>query len=429
MYRNLCLLVLGMLVQVAGAQPLSEVVGLALTGNASVKAAGENYEAATGRARSGFLKTLPGVNVSLSYRHVTDVAEINLPAAPPLPGRRIQLGVYDTYESGITLDYDVFTGFANEASIEIGEHRQSLSENELRRTRKDIAFQVIRLYRQVQSAELHLAALQSARSRVAVQKDRVITLLKNGRAIPLDTLALTLAVLRYDQSVMAAETSIKNIQDRLDRLAGQAIDVEPFEAYRFVESPVELNMNTIPDIRALRIQRDLIQSRRKLARSRYFPMVRLQASVNYGKPGLNMIRDEWMTYGIIGVGVNWNIWNWGSDKAALEAEEAAYRETGYRIQTVGDQVENRYSEAVRELETLKKQRLVAGMALKVAEERMKILANRAEQGMVSSSDFNEANLELTQTEIEYRQQNVLVELKRHEIEYICGRPINEWRLK
>ncbi len=71
-------------------------------------------------------------------------------------------------------------------------------------------------------------------------------------------------------------------------------------------------------------------------------------------------------------------------------------------------------------------------ALKAALERvdwqMKRIKSLVKQGMASVTDFNEANLQLTQAELNLKRQRLLMALKRSEIEYLSGKPLNQWRI-
>ncbi|MFW9782183.1 MAG: TolC family protein [Candidatus Heimdallarchaeota archaeon] len=55
------------------------------------------------------------------------------------------------------------------------------------------------------------------------------------------------------------------------------------------------------------------------------------------------------------------------------------------------------------MQTLRKQYKVASQAVKVATEKMNIIELNTENGQLSASDFNEANLELSQAQLRQKQ--------------------------
>jgi hypothetical protein len=60
---------------------------------------------------------------------------------------------------------------------------------------------------------------------------------------------------------------------------------------------------------------------------------------------------------------------------------------------------------------------------------MKIIESQFQQGMVSVTDFNDTNLELTEAELNHKQHLIRMALKVNEIDYISAKPISEWRVE
>lgn len=67
-------------------------------------------------------------------------------------------------------------------------------------------------------------------------------------------------------------------------------------------------------------------------------------------------------------------------------------------------------------------------ALSVAQQKMKIVQSRYQQGMASATDFNEANLQLTESELNLKRHYLLMVLKLNEIDYLSGKPLNQWSI-
>jgi outer membrane protein TolC len=190
-----------------------------------------------------------------------------------------------------------------------------------------------------------------------------------------------------------------------------------------------LKLENQEDLKVLELKTALSSNKQKLIKSGFYPKLNILAGIKYGKPGVDIFANDWMTYGVIGLGLNWDIFNWGTDKYALSAEKANYRKNSYQIEVKKDHLLMEYDKLQRELESLQKKSEVLRTARSVAEQKMKTIQQQSENGIVSISEFNEANQELTQAEMSYRQQLVLIAQKHHEIEYKSGKQISEWRLQ
>ena len=127
------------------------------------------------------------------------------------------------------------------------------------------------------------------------------------------------------------------------------------------------------------------------------------------------------------IGLQWNIWNWRSDAASVKAKHLQYQALQFSEQSISDQLQLKYDMAVRSFEALEKQQIVAQQAVQVAREKMQIIEANTQNGQLSASDFNEANLELSQAELKQKQILVRLNLQASEIDYLSGKPVNTWR--
>jgi len=414
-------------------QSLPETIEIALKNNPTIQAKQEAVISAQKQAEAVKSKTLPTLDFDASYRHIThvavmDVAE-NLP--PSLQGgfAPFQLGNYDTYDLGISATYMLFTGFAHQNSMDIKNEQWKLTENNLKKTKKDIAFQVIAAYRQIQSRYFEISALESAKERTELQLHRVKILVNQGMALALDTLDLTLAKLSYTQKIIAAKASLTTANELLNNFAGQKIKVKMFSEYELPVGDETTDFENNERLVSLKIQENILSFNKELTRSGYYPSVALNAAFKYGDPGADIIKREWMGYGVWGVGVHWNIFQWGADSKAEEAGEANIRQLQHQYRALNDNIRTEYEKSKRELTSLREQLNVLKMALLISNDKLRLIENRYKQGMASGSDFNDANLNMTETELKYRQFLTAVALKLNELDYKSGKPIQHWRIE
>lgn len=416
-----------MLTEIARAESLQEAVQLALRNNPFINAQKEELVRWDLQSQAVWRSTLPKVDFDASYRHVTDVAEIQMPIPPA--GKTVRLGAFDSYETGVTASYVLFSGFAHKNNVRLSEQQVALNRSLLGKSEKDIAFQTIAAYHQVQNAQLELASLQSAQKRALLQFDRVKSLERQGMALALDTLSLALSKLNYEQKIIAAQAALETAQQQLTNLTGVELNVEEVSPDEPIGKLSELSLEQIEDIKNIRLQEKIASLNRSLVQANYYPKVALQASMKYGRPGLDMVKNDWMLYGVWGVGISWNLFSFGSDHLQAQAQEAAVRRTQFQRQAVGDQFQTRYDNARRELNALQEQLRVIRTALRVAQDKMKIIDSQYRQGMATVNDFNDTNLELAEAEINHLRQLIRLAIKINEIDYLSGQPINDWSVK
>ncbi len=412
------------------AQALPDVIAKVLTADHRIKAASENVFAQKAAYKSTFAGTLPRLQFDASYRYVSEVAEINfsrLNLPGPLPS--FQLGTHNTYDSGISMDYVLFSGFAQQSALELADGQLQLAQNSLEQQQEKSAFQTIRLYRNAQRLMLEKKTLTNARARAGLQLKRLRSLLQNGFARPVDTLTVRLAVLRIDQKSIALETARKNVLEQLRNLVGE--DVRPLP---FKDTPAALPLKDIaieqhPYMRALQVQDALLGSKKQLARSAYYPRIAVQGAYKYGKPGVDPIQDKWMTYGVAGIGISWNLWHWGADKQKIAVADHQQQALRNRESALRKDLNTRYKNAYREWQSMNDELRVIEAANRLAKLKWQIVSKQFAEGAATADDLNDANLALSDSEIDVQRKKIEMSIKRSELDYLSGLPVKAWSLQ
>ncbi len=406
------------------AQSLETVLQTALKNNLQVKAAAQELLAGRLESKAAFRETLPTLSIDASYNHVTDVPEIGLPFGLG----SIKMGTYDRFESGISANYVLFSGFALQNKTNIKKQTAQMQQVGLTKAKKQTAFQVIASYRAVQSIMLQKDILRAAAQRLNLQLERARSLVDNGMILALDTLSLHIAILDYEKKTIEVSGNLKTSEQQLQNLVGEAVKVSAELPSAFMKKPPDWKSQEISDLKRMQIRRKIAESVSALAGSAFYPKIALQAAYRYGKPGLDAISNEWMQYGVWGVGLSWNIFHGRSDALKKEAALAQEKRIGYLQQATADHLKLEYDKSLNEYQFLIKQLNVSERSVKLAQEKMKIVKLQYEQGVATVTDFNFANLDLTEVQLERSGLLLQIALKFNEIEYKSGKPISEWSL-
>ncbi|MBN2424915.1 MAG: TolC family protein [Calditrichaceae bacterium] len=411
-------------------QSLRETVNLALENNPAINAQKESVKSAEYAAGSVYSGSLPSLSFDASYRYQSEVPELNLseriqtPLPITIPATRI--GANHNYEMGLTAQYALFTGFAEKSAITISRQKQYLNENNLSKTQKDIAYNTIMVYRSIQNLKLSLETVQKARERAILQLNRIKSLTRQGMALAVDTLSLALSKMSYEHEILRLKAELEKAEQRLETLAGQYINVELMEAGNIQGQPAVYNPGGLEDIKALDIQEKIIRETRNIRYSGYYPRIGVFAGYKYGKPGVDIVNNEWVGWGVIGASLSWNIFKWGADKKAVKEQEAELNRLTFRKQFMEDQAYLNYENAARDYEMMREQLSVIEASVRLAELKMKIIDTRYQEGMETVTVFNDTNLELTMKELEQKRHLIMMLIKVNELDYLSGKPLSEW---
>jgi outer membrane protein TolC len=112
---------------------------------------------------------------------------------------------------------------------------------------------------------------------------------------------------------------------RLSQLTGRPIDDTATLALPQLAAAVAQARSTVNAARARPEYEQFARTRERLARQQDVataqdqPRISAFARVGYGRPGLNFISDQFESYGLAGVQVQWKTWNWGTTTREREA--------------------------------------------------------------------------------------------------------------
>jgi outer membrane protein TolC len=426
--KLLIFLMINSLPMLISGQPVAEVVQLAMDNNKQLKAAHFLSQSAQSEMQSTTRTQLPAFSLKGSYAYVTDAPQIEFPPAiSPFLNGPITLNPKDNYETSIQMDYLLFSGFAQSQSIKVKEFEHKISLVNKNQEEKEIAINVVQAYRNAQFMRLSLDILEKAKKRNNLHMQNVLALLENGMALQLDTLSLALNRMEIEQQIIQSKAVLENWLQLLETISG--VKVDPLE---FTETQGSIiSDNYVPEgqnpFKSVLLQQQKMMAFKKITMANYYPRIWLSASFNYGKPGIDIIQNEWSTYGKWMIGLQWNIWNWGADYASVQSRELQYKALQLSGEDIQDQLKLQYDKAVRSFNALNEQLAVTKQAVKVAHEKMQIVEIRAKNGQLSATDFNDANLELSQTELKEKQLLIQLNLQANEIDFLSGKPVTNWR--
>ena len=423
--RRLLALLAGLLAGAAPAQgqSLRETVELALAHDAAIDSAQAALEAARLEAASTARGQLPSFSLGAGYQYTSASAELSLPILPA-PVSLVRQHSLDLYSG---LRWPAFTGFAQKANVELKRLGGELARSARDSARNQVALQAVTAFRQAQAAQLQIQSIESGKRRARLQLDQTSALERQGMAQKVDLLALQIAGLDYDQKLIVARAALQDALERLQTLTGRPTEVPPAPDSAPQPAVPELELESLEQVKALAIQRAMLQANIRLAASRRYPALTLSGAVHYGIPGVNPVENEWMLYATAGANLSWS-YNWGADSLAVRAAERRLLRQGAEQRAAREQLQMEYDSLMRDWEATLEELGVLAASLELARLRMAIVSSQQAQGMASSTDFNDANLRLTQAELQYRSQLLSLRLKANLLEARSGQPIGQWSI-
>ncbi len=418
----LILLTLAAVLAAQAQTTLRECVRIALANNPGLKAAESEAGIAHEEVRQARSALLPSLDFNGSYRHQSAVPELSVPpvTVPFWPDpisimpEGMSLGTKDVYDFKMTLTQPLFTGFRlsnrKAAAVAVASGRAS----DLDRQRAELIFKVETAYATVLKTQKYIEIARSAREQVAAHLQDVETLVAQGLARRDELLRVQVKLSEAELSLVKAENGHEMARAALENLLGQSLPVDAklsgmdaeVSAARDLQTSLALARHNRPELAGMTQAKAAGQAAKKIAQGSRWPAVAAFGTMAYGKPGLDFLKKEAMDYWLVGVGAEWNLWDWGVTSSQIQQAELKLRSIAENERQLGDAIQLDVKQAhLRCLETAKSLTVTEQM-VQQASASYEVIERQYKQGVASHSDYFDAQSELTRARLVHAEAQI-----------------------
>jgi len=240
-------------------------------------------------------------------------------------------------------------------------------------------FAVLILQENMRNLEIHLENLQA-------RKEAVQTAVSHGVLLETELHVLEVERLKVEKSMIELESSKKARMRALRVMCGdgfyeQAILEEPqFESFG------DLDLAR-PEYKLFDLREASMEAGKNLAGKRRMPVLYAFGQTGYGKPGYNMLSEDWDHYYMVGAGLKWKIWDWNS--TSREKQLIGYQQQLLKSQraTFDKEIEAQLIQEEARIEQYRQTMEVDRQVLELQEKISKQTAVQLENGTMTASDY------------------------------------------
>jgi len=264
------------------------------------------------------LKTnyLPQIDLKGQATYQSEVVEINI----PIPGFEFDALSKDQYKVYLDVKQTIWDG-----GITKGQKNLELAglETDVQR----IELEVYQVYKLVDSYFFNGLMLDKNRQVLKAQMELLqsqVERIKNantfGAARQKDLLKLEAEMLQLNQKLVELQSTKRSILKVLGVITGKEI-AETDQFQQPVVSKASENEFLRPEMKLFDLQQNQLSVSNQLLKSGRNPMFYGFGQAGYGKPGLNMLNNEFSPYYIVGVGLSWRVTDWNSTRRKLQMND------------------------------------------------------------------------------------------------------------
>jgi len=360
----------------------------------------------------------PTVSFSASGKYVNKVMEINMPF------KTIQFGDNDSYDLKVQVNQLIFDSGRLRSLRESASHRSLAFEKQKESVELVTEYQAKAVFYSVLSGIKNIEAAESSVREAENHLKEVDARYKQGMVLETNLLMSKLRVSQAKMDLVSKQADLDKYKALFRKITGGEGDVE-----------ISMNdsMKTIDNVRAFS---GLLEKRPELkafsetilsydrnaraAKSEALPVVGLFGAYNYGQPGLDLPKNEWMNYFTTGVYLNWNVWDWGSAKRNSEKMILSKKVTEREKSDFEKTLRQNLDEAVAEYEKSCKRVDLAKEAFDYSKENLSQTNKLYKEGMATETDYDNAHSAFTRAASEISVSDAIRNLALAQLEYVLG---------
>jgi outer membrane protein TolC len=279
--------------------------------------------------------------------------------------------------------------------------------------------EVYRIKERVTAAFFNILTMQENKSLLELYRSTLESRLKevesavrNGAALASNADILRAEILKTGQRIDETEIAIESSYKILSLLVGEEIASGTPLDVSSPEIPALPGAGNRPEYGLFSLQEQKTISMKKVSSSRLMPKLIAYGQAGYGRPGFDMLKNEFDDFYIVGAKLSWNVWNWNktrNERTILDLNRniiASNRDAF--SQNVSIELERRRAEIVRYDKLIEKDEQIAALRKQVAE----TYASRLRNGVITSTEYiTELNAEA----------EALLNLKIHKVQLVRAR--------
>lgn len=406
---------------------LPEAVNLAVRGNSALKIARLKVVEKARQVAAARADNFPKLSNYTWYMGFSNSQAVSIPIGLiPVPIQQAAAGQGSStfFLNGTVLAQPVTQLLKIHEATGIARSDESIAESDEKKARNDVILAVHQLYyglliarSQKEAAGAGLAAAQES-----LRDAQKAVIAKNLLKVAV-TEAQT-AVLKNRQSLLAANIQIADLNAELDQLLDLPLDTQLELSYPGPSEGLAGNRDYYlqkalcqnPEIGAAKATVAKARGGVNAARDQYIPDVTLFAANTY-QQGASFLTNNMGSFGVM---VSWDIWDWGKRNAVIGERCAQMSQAEENVHRVNDEISVEVDNAYRKLENAKSMREVAGEALALQKERLRLVSNQLKTATISHTKYEEAVADFKKAESDDLQARLGYDLAVAELNRIAG---------
>ena len=275
---------------------------------------------------------LPQANINGQASWQSDVTQLPI----KLPGINIPTTNKDMYKLTLDVNQLIFDAGTTKRQAELEKINLDLNRQGVDVELYGLKDRVSRIYFGILLLKENEALLKISRGDIESQQKKIESAVTHGVMLASNLALLKVEILKIDQAVAELHFSQEALIQSLVELTG--INMTAASVLQLPDPAIDSGIAEVkrPELKMFELQQSRLTGQDRLTETKSKPKVAGFGTLGYGRPGLNMLSNEFKGYAMVGAKLSWNIWNWnqtnterqvfGVQKSIIETQKESFNQ-------------------------------------------------------------------------------------------------------
>ena len=255
---------------------------------------------------------LPQLNLDAQATYQSDVIEV------PIPNSNIEPLNKDLYRATLSANQLIYNGGLTNASLKVKSAQLKTKQKQVEVNLYQLKQKINQLYFSILLAQESELLLKAKQAQLEIKLKEVVSGIKYGVVLPSSDKVLEAELLKISQQFQEIESNKMVLIETLSSLINQPLDASTQFQNPLVETQLQEDLNR-PELEFFQLKKDEIEHSEALISKQNEPKLLGFATGGYGNPGLNMLDNSFQGFYIVGIKLNWNVFDWNSKNKERES--------------------------------------------------------------------------------------------------------------
>ncbi|HKL38991.1 MAG TPA: TolC family protein [Bacteroidales bacterium] len=358
----------------------------------------------------------PSLDMNARVSYQSDIAriQVDLPfeADFPVPSK-------DQYQVTLNMNQMIYDGGRVEASRKVQKAGEQVEKQLVEVDLYEIKDQVVEVYFSILLLNKQLAILESTRAELKEKRRTVAAAVQHGTLLPSDLKSLRAELLNLEQNIEEVQSHVYSAYGVLAELTGLPLGSQAFLKLPHVDTSLAGDFQR-PENNLFYLKSEHLETRKKVVQSHRLPKISAFAQAGYGKPGLNMLGDEFDRFYMVGANLTWNIWDWSRSQRERQILQIEQHRVDIQERSFNKALKVQLARIEADIRQYRKAARRDEKIVSLRREVSESAKSKLENGVITSSDYIAQLNQLTRARITRERHKIALQKARFDYLFTQG---------